>query len=306
MGFWDAAGETLFGTQTRQQGKDLAKQGGEAAQAVSQTAGNAGTLAAGQAAQYDEAARQSMGANAADYMRLGQEAAQANANQSANAAATQGTQAALQAARSSGLNKGQAALAAGQQAGNIYTGAYQQGLESGQNRYQEAAGQLAGQGQNMAGRQQAAMNTQLGAAGTQAGIGAQQQGAAADTSRQTWGTIGTAAGAIGQVAGLLSDERCKDNVETVDSMRGKLKGLDVMAIARKIRPVSFEYKSEVANPGEKVGVIAQDLEKTALSGVVKEGPDGLKRIDTEELTPALLNMVIQLANEVSRLKGGTK
>jgi hypothetical protein len=104
----------------------------------------------------------------------------------------------------------------------------------------------------------------------------------------------------------ISDENAKD---LISDSRDKLKSLDVMEIAKKIRPVSFKYKKEIvdsgkATDGDKFGVIAQDLEKTPLSQAVKMGEDGLKRIDTTELTPALLNMVVQLAQEVSRLKEG--
>lgn len=362
MGFFSNIGEALFGTKTKKQGRELAAQAGKSTQAVGAEAAKQGQAAGQQAQFYDAAARRSMGRSAAEYMQKGQQAAQAGAEQAGQAAATAGTQAALRAQRSTGLSKGQAALASGQQAGDIYSQTYQQGLERGQDRYQAATGQLAGQGAQMAGRQQGALNTQLGAATGQAGIGAQQQQAAAQQSANTWGTIGTIAGAalmsdenvkenieevpadkkgfdyksmldnlskvptvqpssfsegfskgsqIGKgmqekaatVAALASDENCKKDIKDIDP---SMLDVDVEALARKIRPVKYNYKEGVGSPGEKLGVIAQDLEQTPLESMVKEDENGTKMIDTNELTGANLNLIIQLARKVATLEDQLK
>lgn len=365
MGFFSNIGEALFGTKTKKQGRELAAAAGKQTEAVGQAAASQGAAAGKQAQFYDAAAKSSMGRNAAEYMQKGQAAASAGAEQAGQAAATAGTQAALRAQRSSGLSKGQAALASGQQVGDIYSQTYQQGLERGQDRYQAATGQLAGQGAQMAGRQQGALNTQLGAATGQAGIGAQQQQAAAQTSANTWGTIGTIAGAalmsdenvkenieevptekkgfdykemlnnlnkissvnpspfsegfakgsqIGQgmkdkaaqaaqVAALASDENCKEDIKNIDP---SMLDVDVEEIARKIRPVKYNYKEGVGTPGEKLGVIAQDLEETPLDSMVKEDENGTKMIDTNELTGANLNLIIQLARKVAALEDQLK
>lgn len=114
-----------------------------------------------------------------------------------------------------------------------------------------------------------------------------------------------ASGLISKVKGVLSDENAKMNIE---DMKKSLASLDVDDIVNKIRPVKFEYKPEIveegkAEGGEHLGVIAQDLEKTPLASAVKMGEDGLKRIDTSELSPAILNLVIQLAQKVQKLEG---
>lgn len=376
MGFFSSIGEALFGTETKKQGKELAAAGGKSAAAVGTEAAKQGKAAGKEAQFYDAAAKRSMGGSAQEYMNKANVAAQGQAEQAGTAAATAGTQAALRAARSSGLSKGQAALTSGQQAGDIYSGTYQRGLETGRDQYQQATGQLAGQGAQMAGRQQGALNTQLGAATGQAGIGAGQQQAAAQTAQNTWGTIGTIAGAA-----LMSDEGAKTDVEEIkpkkdwgaeakkigeamlarssgsegsktglaggletgmklgNAMFGKdiakeatgavasaapaiaaavsdedakqnidISRLDVGEIAKKIRPVRFKYKQEIIDSGkgtdgEHVGVIAQDLENTPLAKAVIEGDDGFKRIDTTELSPAILNLVIQLARKVEKLEG---
>lgn len=298
MGFFSNIGEALFGTKTKKAGQALTAQAATATTNAGTAARTQANQAGAQAAQYDAAASRSMGRDAADYMQKGQAAAQVGAEQAGQAAATAGTQAALRASRSSGLSKGQAALAAGQQAGDIYSGTYNQNLQTGQDRYQAATGQLAGQGAQMAGRQQGALNTQLGAASGTAALGAGQQAAAAQTASNTWGTIGTIAG------GLLSDENSKENIEDVDLE--KMLDVDVDAIARKIRPVKYNYKEGEGTPGEKLGVIAQDLEETPLESMVKETSDGTKIIDTNELTGANLNLIIQLARKVSSLEDQLK
>lgn len=62
----------------------------------------------------------------------------------------------------------------------------------------------------------------------------------------------------------------------------------------------FEYKEEFADlpgagHGGQVGIMAQDLEKSGGESAVMEGPDGLKRVDTEKLTmmnSAALNEIL--------------
>ena len=569
---------------TIQENKNTAKQLGEVAkgysgaidrsQASAEKYGKQSDKYGSQADVYDEQTKQNLGTSAADYMSKQQSAAEAGAERQGQQAATSGTQAALRSARSSGLSKGQSALASAQQAGDIYSGAYNTGLESGKQNYTQGTQLQQSQGQAMSNRQQnaasnqaqaasnevsaqnaqtsaygnqlsaqsnvlgaqnsqqgaygtqlaamggqnSALNTKLGAATGQANVAQNQYQNAANKSAQTWGTIGTlasstammlsdenaktnitdiskdkdktketlsvtlpaavkasevstpataaapgvannnssgsfdkerlakmlssignagsginssspvttsginaaqdttaasrkqlndsimtistymkdgpmkkinsilgqgtdmkavqtatnsaktaaasdaasaaasgaaagsgagaagsgaaatgattggagaagaagggsaaAAGGAAKGAGILaklgplaalSDENAKTDIKGI---RDRLDKIDVKEIAKKIRPVTFEYKAEAeaidpkAKPGvEHVGVIAQDLEKTALAPAVKMGDDGFKRIDIAELTPALLNMILQMQNEINELKRGTK
>lgn len=101
-------------------------------------------------------------------------------------------------------------------------------------------------------------------------------------------------------AAAMSDEDAKTDIN-IDS-------LDIEDIAKKIRPVRFKYKKEIVESGkgkdgEHLGVIAQDLEKTPLAPAVVMGDDGFKRIDTTELSPAILNLVIQLSRKIEKLEG---
>ena len=251
MGFFDDIGETLFGTKTKEQGRDLAN---KSAQALTDVGNQAATLRAqnqnlgsqffNQAQPYDIGAAQSMGANAQDYMARANVAAKQQAEQSANDTALQGTQSAIRAARTAGLSKGQAALAAGQGAGDLYSQAYNQGLESGRGQYSNATQQFANQGQQMSGRgaqmygqAQNALNTQLGAATGQGNLGQQQQQNANQTAQGTWGTVGTIAGAM-----AMSDENVKENI--YETGRKSMDDFNIDDIAKKIRPVKFDYKKE--------------------------------------------------------------
>ncbi|HXK36980.1 MAG TPA: tail fiber domain-containing protein [Candidatus Paceibacterota bacterium] len=206
-------------------------------------------------------------------MQNAQTAAAPLAEQQGQIAATQGSRAALQAARTSGLNAGQAALTSGQQAGDIYTGAYQGGLESGMNRYGQATGQ------------------RLAAAGQQGALGQAQQQAGQAQGKALWGGIKDVAGFAG---GLISDENAKENIQPAPDM------LDT--ILRKVRPKTFDYKPGVGDPGPQVGVVAQDLEKTPLAPVVEETPTG-KVINTGKLSTAALDLILELGQRVKELEG---
>lgn len=345
-----AAAQASASKLAEQQGQTAATQGTKAAMQAARTAGlskGQAALTAGQQAGdiYTSNYQQGLQQGMQNY----NQAAQSNISNFQNAA-QQGSAQNLQASQNAASEN----LAAQQQA----AAAYQQGKQQGIQNYGQATSQLAQQGSEMAGRQQAAMNTQLGAATGQANIASNQSAAAQAQAQQTWGTVGMLAGAA-----LLSDENAKTNIEEVGKgfsyqnakdklnnflsvatptssfgqglKNGQMVGtalrninipetfkklsdkhskikiediVDIKDIAKKIRPVKFEYKPEIiadgkAEPGEHLGVLAQDLEETPLKSAVIEGDDGLKRIDTTELSPAILNLVIQLAKKVEKLEG---
>jgi hypothetical protein len=210
----------------------------------------------------------------ADQMKAAQAASSGLAEQQGQTAAKQGTRAALQAARTSGLNPGQAALTSGQQAGDLYTGAYQGGLNAGMDRYGNAT------------------DRRLTAAGQQGALGQAQQQAGQAQGQALWSGIGQAAGAAGT---LLSDKEAKQNIEPAPDM------LD--SILRKVRPKTFEYREGEGEPGPQVGVVAQDLEQTPLASVVEETPAG-KAINTSKLSTAALDLILELGQRVKELEKG--
>ena len=306
MGFFDDLGEGLFGTSSKAAGKaGAAAAGATAATAatdaagVGTEAGKENTYATGQEKSYDKGAAASMGRNATQYMQKANAAAQTGAAQAGQAVATGANRQQLQAARTSGMNKAQAAQMGGQAGGNAYTNVYQNQLASGQNQYQNATQQFASQGNQMAGRANAAQQTQLGAAnaetaasGAQTSAASAQYGQGADTSKQTWSALSGIAGAI------ASDARVK-NISPIPTG-------SIDEILAKVRPISYTYKKGVPGTDQqpRVGVTAQDLEGTALAPAVKTDPNtGIKQIDSAELSPMLLNLIIQLARKVESQGG---
>lgn len=245
--FWGKA-NTWWGDVS---GRDQRKKGEQQMQQAAQTTGNIANV------------------SEAQQMQNAQQAATGLAEQQGQTAAKQGSRAALQAARTSGLNAGQAALTSGQQAGDIYSGAYQGGLNAGMDRYGQAT------------------DRRIGAAGQQAQIGQADAAAGQARNQQLWGTVGNVAGAA---AGMLSDENAKD-------IKGKP---DIAAILNKIDPIRFTYKKDPEKV-EHVGVTAQNLEQTPLAGAVKETPDG-KKLDTGQLTGANTAMLADLHKRIAVLE----
>ncbi len=189
------------------------------------------------------------GTSEADQMAAAQKASAGLAEQQGQTAATQGSRAALRSARTSGLNAGQAALTSGQQAGDLYTGAYQGGINAGMDRYGNAT------------------DRRLAAAGQQGAIGQAQQQAGQKQGQGFWQGVGNVAGVA---ANLLSDREAKTDIrdaETVDRA------------ADAIPSKTFRYKS---GGGPHVGVIAQDVERVIPENV-HETPAG-KAIDVAKQT----------------------
>jgi hypothetical protein len=253
---------------------------------------------------YEAGLKQSMGANAADTMAKGQQAAQANAAQAADVSSTQAVRKAIQAAKTAGVNRGQAAMIGGQQAGDAYTNTYQGQLEAGQNRYQQATGQFANmtQAKDQNALQQQQLKENATSQAKQLELQAKQlemQGkqAEADAKRQEaqsfWNTVGSIAGAVGSI--FMSDEKFKENVKPDSSLD---------AILRKIKPVSYNYKGE---DKKQVGITAQNLEDSPLAGAVMDTPAG-KVVDGAQLEGSNLALIIELAGQVRdlqrQLKGG--
>ena len=103
-----------------------------------------------------------------------------------------------------------------------------------------------------------------------------------------------------------SDERLKENIETLDDPLQKLQA---------IRGVSFNFKENPAHQGldphqRRIGVLAQDVQKV-LPEAVNAGPDGFLSVDYNALIPVLLQAVKEqqkqidgLQDELNALKAG--
>lgn len=110
----------------------------------------------------------------------------------------------------------------------------------------------------------------------------------------TWGN--STLNSIQQLVG--SDEKVKKEVTPAD----------VAKFLDKIHPYTYRYKdpdSKGASPGQQVGVMAQDLEKSAVGrGLVsKDGPDGTRMVDYGKAGPLAFAALAQINERLNRVEG---
>jgi hypothetical protein len=107
---------------------------------------------------------------------------------------------------------------------------------------------------------------------------------------------------LGAGLGLVtSDERAKTGIR-------KAAPRDVREFAKSGRGSTYRYKDRShGGVDEHFGPMAQDLERTKLGKrLVREGPDGVKRVDTYRLALADHAAIAQLAEDLEKLKKGRK
>jgi len=214
---------------------------------------------------YDQYAKAAMGASPAEAMQLAQNAAQQMGQQQADAAIRQS----VKGAKTAGAMGGQAALAGSAQA----AGAYGQGVESGRQQYFDTTKLGATLGSEMSSRQARAAQTEAGVEATKSAAESSKYAtdkAAKSAQPSGWDTFGKVLGAAGGVAALFSDRNLKEDIQPDRLTRG----------LEKIKGYAYRYKG---SPRQESGVIAQDLEKTAMAPAVFETPKG-KAIDTNRLS----------------------
>lgn len=134
------------------------------------------------------------------------------------------------------------------------------------------------------------------------GMDATQLQAYANANAQSSpGHIGPLIGAAGQVGAALamSDERVKEQIEDA--------GDEVDAALEALLPKAYVYKDQGKHgKGRRVGIMAQDLERSrAGSHVVTEVADG-KAIDLSKATSLALASVSRLHHRLRKLEGGSK
>jgi len=142
--------------------------------------------------------------------------------------------------------------------------------------------------------------TNLGNQGAQQGGAAETAGSNATASNnqsgaQITGSLIQAGGSVG--AALASDERLKKDVKPA--------GRDVRAFLDALDAESYRYKNPGRDgKGEKVGVMAQDLEKTKSGkSMVEDTPDG-KHVNFQRGLAVILAAVADLNKRTKQLEGG--
>ena len=206
-------------------------------------------------AQYDAQTAAAMAGGPAATIERANQAAREEAQRQADMA----TRSAIQAGRSAGMMPGQAALGAQSQA----AGAYGTGMQQGQQQYMGYT-QLGGQlGAEMAQRGLTARGQDI------AKYSAEQQAKAAQASQQkSW--FDSIFGAVGGIASLFSDRNLKEDTQE-SSLADSLS---------KIKSYAYKYKG---SDRPEAGIMAQDLERTAMAPAVMDTPEG-KMIDTRRLS----------------------
>ena len=215
---------------------------------------------------YDAATAAAMAGGPAAAMERQNAAAREEAQRQSDMAIQQS----IRGAKTAGMMGGQAALAAQGQAAN----AYGTGMAQGQQQYAQNLNLGAQLGESMANRLFSAGQGQAGVGASQLGAQtanyATQQQAAAAKQAANQQMIGNIIGTVGGIAGLFSDRRLKEDTRPVrisDSLE-------------KIKGYTYKYKG---SKRPEAGVMAQDLEKTAMAPAVMDTPEG-KMVDTRRLS----------------------
>lgn len=121
-----------------------------------------------------------------------------------------------------------------------------------------------------------------------------EQAREADQKRKDMQTQ-QAIAAIGMGLGLVSDERLKEDIKPA-------KGIGEMLAA--LKPSTYRYKDEQHGDGERVGIMAQDLEKSEVGKLlVRETPIG-KAVDGKQSLGALLAAAAEHEKRLRKLEGG--
>jgi hypothetical protein len=248
-------------------------------------------------------AEQSYGRNATDTLNM----ATAAGRQFGDIAAGEGGRAATGYARASGLSPAQAALLAGQGAEGAYSG----GLGQGVDKYMGAARDISslglaeqGQGLQKYGLDLGKYGTDVSSQGNKYGtdVGAETQrygidkGVSTQQSNNFMNLLGTGLSAGAALLPLaFSDKNSKTDIKD---------GYGILEqVMKSVSPKMFKYKDGFGEDSSKprVGVMAQDLEKTPLSSTVVTGPDGYKRVDTGQLTLGNTAMITELSDKLDKV-----
>lgn len=241
-------------------------------------------------------------------MQAGNQVAQAAANMRAQAASARGGGGNAAAAMRTAIRQGGAAGVAAANQGGILRAqeqlaaqqAYMQGASQVRGAEQARMGQSANWAFGNVGAQQAnqrqndqmaaaqdALRANINAANQQGQMGREdlrergyrglnrasleQEGQDQGWFGKLLGTVGSGIASIGSLA-VGSDERLKTNVGNgVGEIRAALDNLS---------PKSFEYKDGANGEGERLGIMAQDLEKSKYGkSIVQKDGDGMRMVD---------------------------
>ena len=129
-------------------------------------------------------------------------------------------------------------------------------------------------------------------------------GLASDTTAGASPLAGLAGGAGASAGGAGALMALSDKNAKTDTQPKNMKEV-LNSLLANVKPVSYKYKPgvEVAKPEgtPRVGIIAQDLEKTPLKDTVMDTPQG-KQLDVGQLTANNTALIIELAGQIRDLQ----
>lgn len=202
---------------------------------------------------------------------------------------------AVRAARNTGMSGARAAALGAQQAADAYGNNIlsQQSLAGNMGQSAVTANQdLTGQQMNLAGQK---LNE----------AGMQQSEAQNKFNRANKGLdrISGVLGNIGKgLASILSDERMKDIQDRTDGLSKLVENIDLYDY-KYTDEAQKEYPEETDDK-EKVGVMAQELESNPVTeSSVKEDENGIKHVDTKQLSLQAIGLISDLSKRISELEG---
>lgn len=141
--------------------------------------------------------------------------------------------------------------------------------------------------------------TNMNQAGVTNNLAAQNSSinAANNYNNSIGGIVGGAIqGGAGIGAAAVSDKRAKKNIGAADSL--------VEQMLDKVEPSQFEYKDKADGQGKRIGVMAQDLEKSpAGAAMVEVQPDGKKQVNFGKGLGMMLAAQAQIHQRLKALEG---
>lgn len=105
-------------------------------------------------------------------------------------------------------------------------------------------------------------------------------------------------GGLGSAAMLMSDKNAKQNIKPQENAAGEIE-----KFLSSLKPSQYEYKDSANGTGEKIGIMAQDLEKSKIGKtMVDQSEDGTKMIDTNKAIGAILAGMADLNKKFKKLE----
>ncbi len=205
-----------------------------------------------------------------------------------------------------GANAGMANRQAARSTADIGVAGAGQAAQAQMQDQTNAMGQLGGVLQGMrgadvqvAGANQASQmqqqQVQLAALAQMLGIDQAEMQARIEKAKVDAGDKGNIGGIMTGLGTMMCDENLKTDVEP--------EGVEIDEMLRNIVPCSYNYKDKVHGEGRRVGVMAQDLQRTEIGeSIVFDAGDHLE-IDGNKAVPMLLAVVARLNARIDQLEG---